>query len=308
MDLYSIGEILIDFIPGDQKDSFLRMAGGAPANVAIAAARNGLEVGFCGKVGNDVFGTFLTNTLIENQVKVLCPNLATDATTTMAFVSLENGERSFCFVRSPGADSLLSIADINAEEVESSKIIHANSFSLAKEQVAETVKYVLKLAHEKGRLVSFDVNYRDIVWNGDKQAAAEKICEILPFVDLLKVSEDEIDLIGGYDQIAALMKTYHISILVLTLGERGAQCFWNDKMITVPAYKGNQVDTTGAGDAFWGGFLSKLISDMYEPADVWTETLLRQAMRYGAVAGGLCVQKKGAISALPTKREIESYL
>ena len=98
LDLYSIGEMVIDFIPGTEPGSYVRNAGGAPANVAIAMARNGLKAGMCCSVGEDDFGRFLIKTLEENQVRCIKPKLCEEAITTMAFVSLaENGERTFTF-------------------------------------------------------------------------------------------------------------------------------------------------------------------------------------------------------------------
>lgn len=74
MDIYSIGEMVIDFIPGEEKGSYIRNAGGAPANVAIAAARNGLETGMCCKVGEDDFGKFLMETLKKEGAQVFFGN------------------------------------------------------------------------------------------------------------------------------------------------------------------------------------------------------------------------------------------
>ena len=100
MDIYSIGEMVIDFLPGEKEGEYIRNAGGAPANVTIAAARNGLETGMCCKVGDDDFGRFLVDTLKKEHVKVICNNLCEEAITTMAFVSLAgNGERTFTFAR-----------------------------------------------------------------------------------------------------------------------------------------------------------------------------------------------------------------
>jgi len=306
MDLFSIGEMVIDFIPGEQEHSYIRMAGGAPANVAIAVARNGLEAGFCGKVGNDIFGKFLTETLAENKVAVLCKNPAEDAMTTMAFVTLEDGERSFSFARKPGADTCLSIPDICENDIMNSRMIHAGSFSLSREPVAEVTRHVMKMAYENKKIVSFDVNYRGLAWDDDKEYAAVKIFEVLPYVDLLKVSEDEIDLVGGTNHLFALMAEYQITAIVVTSGQEGARCYWNSKILFSPAYRGEVVDTTGAGDAFWGGFLSEILRHMPPDPIDWTEDILLQAMKVGNIAGGLCVQKKGAISALPTRTEIEA--
>ena len=95
MDLYSIGEMLIDFIPGSEPASYIRKAGGAPANVAIAVARNGLSASMACKVGDDDFGHFLMDTLAENNVRAACPRLCEEAVTTMAFVTLaEDGHRA----------------------------------------------------------------------------------------------------------------------------------------------------------------------------------------------------------------------
>ena len=118
MKLICVGEMVIDFLPGTEEGSYIRKAGGAPANVAVAVARNGLEVGFCGRVGNDDFGRFLVKTLEDNHVAVTCPKLVDEAITTMAFVSLdENGDRSFTFARKPGADMFLTREDVDGAGV-----------------------------------------------------------------------------------------------------------------------------------------------------------------------------------------------
>ena len=131
-DLYSIGEMVIDFIPGSEPASYIRKAGGAPANVAIAVTKNGLRSAMCCKVGEDDFGRFLMDTLAEYDVEAVCPDLCREAITTMAFVTLaENGERRFTFARKPGADMMLSEADVKETDIADSAIIHAGSCSLS---------------------------------------------------------------------------------------------------------------------------------------------------------------------------------
>jgi fructokinase/fructan beta-fructosidase len=308
MDLFSIGEMVIDFLPGTEPGVYIRNAGGAPANTAIAVARNGLSAGFCGKLGNDDFGYFLIRTLQENNVKVLCNDLTDKAITTMAFVTLkENGERSFVFARKPGADMFLGKEDIPMEALDDSRIIHAGSCSLSKEPVAGTTLFSMKRGHEKRKLISFDINYRDLIWEYDKTRAQEKIHEVFPYVDLLKTSEEEIDMIGGESNIFNLMKDYHISLVIETLGNKGAKCFWNTDILVSRPWGGSAIDTTGAGDAFWGGFLSKLLLNGITSVNQLTKTSITGAMKYGNIAGGLCVQKKGAITSLPIRKEIERY-
>ena len=107
--LLSVGEMVIDFLPGVNEEIYIRKAGGAPANVAIAVSRQGCESSFCGMMGDDDFGRFLYKTLLDNDVQPVVTELTREATTTMAFVSLdEHGDRSFTFARKPGADMFLT--------------------------------------------------------------------------------------------------------------------------------------------------------------------------------------------------------
>lgn len=309
MDLYSIGECVIDFLPGVEPGSYVRNPGGAPANVAIAVARNGLDAGFCGKVGDDDFGRFLCDTLVEHHVRILCDAPTREAVTTMAFVTLTAaGERSFTFARKPGADMLLLPAEVREADLRQAAVVHGGSCSLSKGSAVDATIRALRLGHELGKLVSFDVNYRDLMWDGDREQAKRRMREILPYVDLLKVSDEEADLLGGEKNLPALAKEYDISILVETLGPRGAKCCFCGETLDVPGFAAACVDTTGAGDAFWGGFLSKLLLSGVRDTPALTRDLIRSALRYGNAAGSLAVQKKGAIPALPTRAEIEAVL
>ena len=258
-DLYSIGEMVIDFIPGSEPASYIRKAGGAPANVAIAVSKNGLKAAMACKVGDDDFGCFLMDTLAEYCVEAACPELCKEAITTMAFVTLaEDGERKFTFARKPGADMLLSEGEVKDSEIAGSAIVHAGSCSLsAQPEAAATVK-ALRLGHELGKLVSFDVNYRNLMWNDDVDACAAAVKNILKYVDLLKISEEEVEMMDGEAAIPALMAENDIALVVQTLGSKGARAYFKGTSFDVPGRKARAVDATGAGDAFWGAFLSKL--------------------------------------------------
>ena len=308
-DLYSIGEMVIDFIPGSEPASYIRKAGGAPANVAIAATKNGLEAAMCCKVGDDDFGRFLMDTLAEYHVTAACPELCKEAVTTMAFVTLsDDGERRFTFARKPGADMLLDEADVREADIADSAIVHAGSCSLsAQPEAAATVK-ALRLGHELGKLVSFDVNYRNLMWNDDVDACAAAVRDILKYVDLLKISEEEVEMMGGEAAIPALMAENGVALVVQTLGSRGARAYFAGASFDVPGRKAKAVDATGAGDAFWGAFLSRLrILGVNTAADL-TEAVIRDALDYGNVSGCICVQTKGAIASIPTRAQIEAYL
>lgn len=309
MDLYSIGELLIDFTPGSEPASYIRNPGGAPANAAITAARSGLETGVCCCVGDDDFGRFLLRTLEENGVKVLNPALCEKAVTTLAFVTLApDGNRSFTFARKPGADMFLDEDAVREEDVRASAIVHAGSCSLSASPAAEATAKALRLGHALGKLVSFDVNYRNVMWQDNQAACAAKVREILPYVDLLKVSDEEVDMLGGEAALPGLMQEYGIAVVVETLGSAGARCFFAGERWDVASHQVVCVDTNGAGDAFWGAFLASLRLQGVSKPEQLTRELVDRAMRYGNAAGALTVQKKGAIPALPARAQIEAFL
>ncbi|HUM83240.1 MAG TPA: carbohydrate kinase [Lachnospiraceae bacterium] len=308
MDVIVIGEILIDFIPGTEEASYIRNPGGGPANAAVAMAKNGLSVGMYCKMGNDDFGRFLSKTMTGYGVKLLSPELTDEAVTTMAYVTLyPDGERSFTFSRKPGADMLLSRDELKDSDIDGAKLISAASFSMSKGPESEATVELMKRAHEKGKMVAFDINYRDVVW-GSVDKCAGAVRGILPYVDFLKVSGEEIDMIGGPDAVPDVMKQYGITAVVYTKGSEGADCYFGGEILSVPGKKAKAVDATGCGDAFWGGFLSSVLNQGVEAASDVTSGILKKAIEYGNICGWFTVQKKGGMSSLPTKAQIEEVL
>lgn len=300
-----VGEMVIDFLPGNEEGVYIRKAGGAPANVAVAAARNGVSAGFCGRMGNDDFGRFLVEILEKNEVAVLCPQLVEEATTTMAFVTLTtDGDRSFTFARKPGADMFLGRADVDAANVSGADLVHAGSCSLSKDPASDATVYAMESAKKNGKMVSFDVNYRNLMWEDERDACKAAVHKVLPTVDFLKISEEEEDMLDGTVEETA--GKYGIAVIVETLGADGARCYFNGQIITVPGKKAKCVDATGAGDAFWGNFLSYLLRNGVQTVSDLSIELLKKAIEYGNLAGWLCVQKKGAMESLPTAAELDA--
>ncbi|MCD7767130.1 MAG: carbohydrate kinase [Lachnospiraceae bacterium] len=311
MDIICMGEMLIDFTPGKEERSYTCNPGGAPANCCIAIARNGLKTGFLGRLGNDDFGKLLKHTLEENQVEVLLPELTDEAVTTLAFVTLyEGGERSFTFVRKPGADILLDTADIDENVIKGAKMLHCGSFGMSANPSRDAHFAAMEMAKKNGKLISYDANYRPMIWSFAD--AKEVVDRVLPYVDFLKVSDEELDFVGGEANIPTLMKEQGISVVIETLGSKGAKYFYAGSEGvaegTVSGHVVKAVDATGAGDASWGGFLSKLLMNGVEKVSDLNEELVREALVYANASGGLCVQKMGGIPALPTKAEIEAFL
>ncbi len=309
MKVLCIGEILIDFTPvKGMTNTYTANPGGAPANVAVSVAKNGIEAGFLGCMGNDDFGKLLVKTLKDNDVKIPVPKLTDKATTTLAFVTLdETGDRSFTFARKPGADMLLDTDDVDKADISSWDIIHVGSVSqsgITAERYA--VLYAVKKAKENGKMVSFDINYRDKIWSVEDCLKESEV--LFPYTDFLKISDEELVFVGGEENIFDFMKQYDISVVVETLGSKGARIFFDGASTDIPALDVKAVDTTGAGDAYWGGFLSSLIMQNVKTVSDLNREKLNIAGRYGAVSGGLCVQKPGGIPAIPSREEIERNL
>ena len=220
----------------------------------------------------------------------------------------EDGERKFTFARKPGADMLLSEDDVKEDDIAGSAIVHAGSCSLSAQPEADATVKALRLGNERGRLVSFDVNYRNLMWNDDVAACTKAVKDILKYVDLLKISEEEVEMMGGEASIPALMAENGVALVVQTLGSKGARAYFKGTSFDVPGRRAKAVDATGAGDAFWGAFLSKLRILGVESAADLTEEIIREALDYGNVSGCICVQQKGAIASIPTRAQIEAYL
>ena len=308
MAVLCIGEMLIDFTPFKGETLVYKAnPGGAPANVAVSLARNGIDTGFMGKLGDDDFGRLLKRTLEENNITHLCPELTSEATTTLAFVTLdEGGDRKFTFARKPGADMLLNVSDIDKIDFNEYDLIHAGSVSQSGSPSRDAVAEALRRAKDAGKLVSFDINFRDKIWSFDECLA--EVNKLLPYIDLLKISDEELDFVGGEDNILKFMSENSISVIVLTRGGEGARVFFGGLYYDIPSMKVQVKDTTGAGDAYWGGFLSCLLDQgVKSVADLTSEKLIA-AGKYGAVSGGLCITKPGGIPAIPTSDEIRAAL
>ncbi len=307
-DILSIGEIVIDFTPGREDSSYIRHPGGAPANVAVCFARMGGCSAFCGKVGNDLFGEYLMNVLRDNGVQLKCGAPTNDAVTTMTFVTLaDDGNRSFTFAQKTGAHLFLKDSDITPEIIINSKLVHTGSSMLAGGSSPGAVLRAMKLAKKNRIPVSFDLNFRALQWTKPERCR-EAVYKILPYVDLLKVSDEEVFLLGGEEMIFKVMEKYDVSLTALTKGEKENIVFWNEQEIRRHPVPQKAVDSTGAGDAFWGVFLYSLVSQGFRTRRDLSVVMLEKALKYGVAAGGLAVQKQGAVNSMPSKSEIEEVL
>jgi len=314
-DAVALGEYLIDFTPQGLSDAgqpvFERNPGGAPVNVVAAMAKLGVKTGFIGKVGNDPFGRYLRQALLQQGVSDSGLIASDEAHTTMAFIHLDSqGERSFHFSRKPGADQLLREDEVNLAMLEGTRIFHFGSISMTVEpSYTATIKSVQK-AKEKGALISYDPNWRPSLWE-DEQHARMAIHTGLSLADLVKVSEEEIIFLTGQQDIELaskqLMERYSIQLLLVTAGSIGSFYRMNDWWGKVDSYAVHTVDTTGAGDGFLGAFLYQVLM-LGKPLQTWSETELGNALSFANAAGALATTRKGAIPSLGIIEEIDALM
>lgn len=309
-DITALGELLIDFTEHGISENGMRLfeqnAGGAPANVLAAAAKFGCRTAFIGKVGNDMHGRFLAKTLTDAGIDTSGLVMADDVFTTLAFVALSpSGERDFSFARKPGADTLLCSSEIQVSALESTKILHVGSLSLTDEPARGATYYAVTTAKSAGAMISYDPNYRASLWP-NRETAQKRIREIIPYIDIMKLSDEETELltdISDPQEAALQLNQLGVSCVAVTLGARGALVCINGATALIPGYTVPVIDTTGAGDAFWGGFLYKLLKLGKPPAMITLDDATAFA-RWGNAAAALCIGKRGAIPAMPSYADV----
>jgi len=304
----SLGEALIDFTPlDDQNLDFRKNPGGAPANVAVALSRLGVNASFIGKVGNDVLGNFLAQKLESEKVNIDNLILTDEAKTAITFVTLdEDGDRSFDFYIDPSADRFLRADEIDSSLFKDNKIYHFGSISLIDGPARSATKKGIELARENEMLVSYDPNLREMLWDSLAEAR-EIILSVMDEADIVKVSEEELEFLTEEEDIkkgAEILKSeYKIPVLFITCGSEGSYYYLND-LGFVEAFKVDAVDTTGAGDAFMSGILYNFNQTDFTLAEI-NNKFLEKTLKFANYSGSLAVSASGAMAALPTLEEVQ---
>ncbi len=320
LDIICLGELLIDFVSLDRDMSlagssgFKKAPGGAPANVAAGVARLGLKAGFIGKVGDDPFGAYLRNVLDELGVDTSFLMADPDARTTLSFVAQKSdGVRDCMFYRNPGADMRLRPDELDGNYFGGAAIFHFGSISLGCEPVKSATLHAIKLAREKGALISYDPNLRPSLWP-DMETARREILAAFPLADIVKISEEEYGDILGVDSPEACAEAIlgmGAKLVVVTLGPNG--CYYSDGTHSgsLPTFGDvTVVETTGAGDAFVAATLSGIRSRLKngDPGALRADDAFRRILFSANAAGSLATTKLGAIPSLPTLTEVDAFL
>ena len=310
-DVTALGELLIDFAPKSVDaagyPTLAANPGGAPGNFLAALNKYGCSVAMIGKVGDDMFGRLLLNTLkgagIETRGVVVDPNQFT----TLAFVSLDaSGNRDFSFARKPGADTCLTYDEVDEALVTGARVFHFGTLSLTNDPAREATHKAVARAKAQGVLISVDPNLRKPLWPTEDDAKAA-IEWSLRQADIIKISDEEIEFLWGLtpeEGAQKLLNEYGASLVYATLGPKGCHAATRTAAVTVSSPKGiHVVDTTGAGDIFGGSAMSRFLKTGKRPEDLTAEDLTA-IVTFACTAASLSTQTHGGISSVPEEAEV----
>lgn len=305
--ILSYGEILLDVFQNDKTGKKSAFVGGAPFNLICQAKKMNAETLFVGNVGNDAEGQMIQKYFKDNSIVKDGLRIDSQRKTTVSLVTtMKNGERSFVFHRDNTADPYFDKSSL--EYIRKADIVHLGSLMLSQKEGLSFALEVIQKAKELHRILSFDFNYREDVFS-NKNEAIEIYSQIYPACDIIKLSEDELELFSEGNSIEERLMNFQNKpkLILVTLGKRGSLAYTNGKIIKAESIKANPIDTTGAGDSFYGTFLASVDSfGLHEIC--FMESLLKCTLRFANVAGALSTTKRGALSSLPTYAEVEKEL
>lgn len=313
-DVLALGELLIDFtengISGQGNTIFEANPGGAPCNVLAMLNKLGHKTAFMGKVGVDIFGNKLKAVLDEVGIDTSALVMDADVRTTLAFVqTFADGDRDFSFYRNPGADMMLKEEELKTDMFSACEIFHFGTLSMTHDEVRRATKKAIALAKENGALVSFDPNLRPPLWPS-LDLAKEQVAYGLGQCDILKISDNEIQWFTGkedYDEgIAVLQETYHIPLILLSLGREGSRAYYKGLRVEKASYlQENTIETTGAGDTFGGSCLHFVLKYGLDNLD---EEKLLEMLSFANGAASLITTRKGALKVMPEVDEVNKLI
>lgn len=312
-DVIALGELLVDFnaLHSNDFDSVVYESnpGGAPCNVLAMLSNLQKRTAFIGKVGDDFLGHALQQRIVRMGISTEGLSKDKKRNTTLAFLNdSKTYPHQYLFYRNRTADMNLDEGDVDADMLSRTRIFHFGSLSFTHKRCRKATRKAIKAAKSKHRLISFDPNYRPVLWPGEEEARKWMLygCSVC---DILKVEASELAFITQQTTIQNgvdfLQKHYSISLILVTSGEAGSQAFMGNRKVYQEAFLTNRtIDTTGAGDTFLGCCLAYILEQGMELSDHQLQEMLFRAN----AAESLETTRKGAIRAMPTQAELEDYL
>jgi fructokinase len=313
-DVTALGELLIDFTEngksGQGNPLFEANPGGAPCNVLAMLSKLGHKTTFIGKVGKDFFGQQLKEAISEVGICADYLFMDEEVHTTLALVhTYPDGDRDFSFYRNPGADMMLTEAELPLDVLQDTKIFHFGTLSMTHEGVRAATKKAVQTAKAAGAWISFDPNLRPPLWKSLDEAK-EQVLYGLENCDILKISDNEITWLTGEEDYSAgvawINSRYHIPLVLVSMGKEGSRAYYQGNMVEVaPFLQENTIETTGAGDTFCGCVLHYICEHGLEGL---TESGLKEMLVFANAAASVITTRKGALRVMPEREDVEDVI
>ena len=324
LDVICIGRSSVDLygtqVGGRLEDmtSFDKYIGGSPTNIAVGAARLGLNAALITRVGDEHMGRFIKEQLTREGVDISHLITDPDRLTALVLLGIRNSEQfPLIFVRENCADMALHKDEIDPAFIASAKAVVVTGTHFSTPQVAAASTYAMQLARGAGRKVVFDIDYRPNLWalggHGDGEDRFREsafvtahLTQILPLCDLIVGTEEEWHIAGGSTDTLTALRTarqHSDAIFVCKRGAMGCVVFeagiqdW-DSGISAPVRAIEVYNVLGAGDGFMAGFLRGWLRD----EGVETAAL------YANTCGALAVSRHGCAPSYPSYPELRHLI
>ena len=299
-DVFAIGELLVDMISDDYDadnscNKYSRYFGGSPANITMNIKRLGGNPIISASVGNDRLGEFLINNLKKNNINTEFINKVNNST-SMVLVTKSKETPLPIFYRS--ADYNLEYNEDIGSILKNSKIVHFSCWPISQKKSRKVIEKVIEEARKNNVLIGFDPNYHEMIWE-EGHDGIEYIKNLIGKLDIIKPSEDDAERIFGPDTPENHVDKFiqcGAKLVIMTLGKDGAIVSNGTETIKFKTLATEVVDTTGAGDAFWGGFYTALTSNYP----------LKEALNIGFATSAFKLKNVGAIAELPSIEELKT--
>ena len=300
LDVFTIGELLVDMISDDYDDNFncssySKYFGGSPANIAMNIKKLGGNSIIAASVGKDSLGDYLIDCLKKYNIDTKYINKV-DKSTSLVLVSKSKNTPVPIFYR--GADFDLEY-NLDIEELlEKCKVVHFSSWPISQSKSREAIEKILEQARKNNILIGFDPNYHPMIWE-DGHDGIEYIKNLIKKVDIIKPSEVDAERLFGPDTPQNQVKKFidlGAKLVIMTLGKDGAIVTDGVKILEFETLATEIVDTTGAGDAFWSGFYTGITKGY----------TLKKSLELGFATSAFKLKYTGAIAHLPKIEKIKN--
>jgi len=302
-DVVTMGELLIDMISTDYVPTlkeaihFQKTFGGSPGNIAVNLAKMNYKTALISSIGADDFGRFLMGFLQEQSVDTKGIQIS-DTNTSVVFVTKSKENPLFLPVRF--ADLALSLQEEQFFLIDNTKIFHFTAWALSHEPIRKVTMALLEYARSKKKLITFDPNYRNVLWEKGHDGPAFIRSKVLPLVDIIKPSESDAEHLlgkGSLNDYTLKFKDTGNLLVMMTLGAEGLMAMDDEEIFHIPSHAKEVVDTTGAGDAFWSGFMAGILNGK----------TIREALLQGSYSAAYKLETMGAVCELPDALTLELW-